>query len=242
MKQQVKAGSGNYYTVLEVAPGASHNEILHAYARAKQTYSGGALASYSILDDDTTEKILKEVENAFHVLGNPAKRRKYDMDMGYSPVADGDHHEINAIKVAPERTGPMIFTAPKLDADLDEHPKATVHVLNKAKHSTPGQSFEPNPEFERRIADCKELDGAFLRTVRIYRQWSVEALAQRCKLSPLHVRILEEEDTEHMLPAVYLRGHVRMIAHELQIPNPEDLSKNFVDRLLSAGKVAKSHF
>lgn len=73
----------NLYLVLDLTQHCSQNDILHAYNRAKSTYSRDSLASYSLYDDNAKEGILKEIEDAYFVLGDARKRQAYDISMGF---------------------------------------------------------------------------------------------------------------------------------------------------------------
>jgi DnaJ-class molecular chaperone len=81
----------NYYLALDLTPGVTHNQILHAYNRSKQTYESNSIASYGLIEGDSAKSIIEEIEEAFAVLGNPTKRREYDQKMGYS--TDGGRSE-----------------------------------------------------------------------------------------------------------------------------------------------------
>ena len=47
----------NLYLVLDLTQHCSQNDILHAYNRAKTTYSRDSLASYSLYDDNTKKRL-----------------------------------------------------------------------------------------------------------------------------------------------------------------------------------------
>ena len=74
----------NYYLALDIVPGASQNEIHHAYKRAKITYTQDSLAAYSLIEEDNNDQIMKEIEDAYEVLGHPSRRREYDIKMGFN--------------------------------------------------------------------------------------------------------------------------------------------------------------
>lgn len=256
-KEQVRSQGPNHYQTLDIIPGASHNEILHAYTRAKMTFSKDSLASYSILDEDSKNAMLEEVERAFAILGNPAKRREYDIKMGFHTWVDdavaaaGDEGaalEALTLTRRAEAPGP----APRLSslrvaAAAEAEPmESKLRVLPKAKPlvaaAEPSLDFEANPEFEQKINECKEVDGAFLKAVRIYRRLSADQLANRCKLSASHVVAVEEEDPERLHAPVYVRGHVALISRTLGLPNPDELAKTYIARLKTLNKLPKPVF
>ena len=291
MTKADSASRTNYYLVLDLMPGASHNEILHAYNRAKNTYTTGSLAAYSLMDDNDNKTILEEIEDAYAVLGHPSKRREYDLAMGFhSFAADQDQEltggyvsrgprvatltprtgidpeaqsmaampfdtfeddlppstQIPATRPAPTPTSmatpspsiprPSVFTPP---------PQQRVESRVESAPATPplrAASFEANPEFEKQIAECKAVDGPFLKAVRIYRQMTQEYIAQMCKLSVKHVIAVEEEDGTQLPQSVYLRGHVAMICRVVGLPDYEMLARSYVERMKQLGKLQKSTF
>jgi curved DNA-binding protein CbpA len=357
--QQSSKERVNLYLVLDLMPGASHNEILHAYNRAKNTYTGGSLAGYSLLDSDSAEGILEEIEKAYSILGNPSKRREYDLEMGYhtwneeksadskktqsTKDTNSGHSAHSGLAPVVRSRGSTIFesqsessnigialtalsqdresrnfgsgrssqesgvsnstelleksgsreivnevNAARIDAILEkvvesqndktESPSRTVIPMkapsanaassassstvrnrdNFTKRMNPQNAnpvassentqtqegrFEPNREFEDQIKNCSTVDGAFLRAVRVYRGFSVEALAHRTKLGPSHVMAVENEGGDMELPApVYLRGHVFLLCQTLGLPNPQKLATGYIDRLKVQGKIKPKVF
>jgi curved DNA-binding protein CbpA len=214
----------NFYLTLDIVPGASQNEILHAYNRAKKTYSNGSMAGYSLLEDGSTDNILDEIERAFEILGNPSKRREYDMVMGFSTWTEDD-------LVAASTASPSVTSKATewVKPDAGERRSKGGVVLEDV-------SYEPNPDFEKKIEACTEITGAFLKAVRIYRNLSVEQVAQRSKIAVARIAAIEEEDfTGHQ--AVYLRGHFAIVARVLNLPDPEKLAKDYTDRIRAEGKL-----
>lgn len=68
----------NYYEVLEVSTDAPTHEIHKAYHRAKATYSADNPALYSMFSADEARELLRLIEEAYSVLGNPSLRQAYD--------------------------------------------------------------------------------------------------------------------------------------------------------------------
>jgi curved DNA-binding protein CbpA len=245
----------NYYLTLDIMPGSSQNEILHAYNRAKMTYSSGSLASYSLLEETNNESIVHEIEKAFEILGNPSKRREYDLAMGFSTWSEDDARQGFSNPVISQ--APAKVAASKMDNLHDSdfadpigsppiefrekvaelrHGKVTERT-SQSTDSTSSKNFEPNPDFETRIKALTDLDGAFLRAVRVYRNLTVEQLASISKIAAVRITAIEEEDTTEHNQSVYLRGHVAILCRALDLPNPENLSKGYIQRLKSQGKL-----
>lgn len=223
----------NYYLVLDLIPGVTQNDILHAFNRAKATYSGNSLAAYSLMDEEENSAVLEEIEEAYRILGNPMKRREYDVRMGFQTWG-----------VSEERS--------KEQADPVQRINSQVHVVSgstsfvnseKKKHliAVPAlPESDRNSDFEREISEIKEITGAFIRSVRIYRQLSQDQLAQLCKLSLNNLAIIEEEIGEEMTHPTYVRGHVMLISQVLGLPDPANLAKSYIARMKSAGHFAST--
>ncbi len=261
----------NYYLTLDIMPGSSQNEILHAYNRAKMTYTSGSLASYSILEDTNNDSIVHEIEKAFEILGNPSKRREYDLLMGFdtwteeesrqgfsNPVLSQAHHGEGSSahhQAAPQSSqasgrgaGATTMVSEEYSDELSSPPiefrekvaelRGTRHGEKQGSLNVANKNFDPNPEFETKIKAVTELEGAFLRAVRVYRNLTVEQLATISKISAGRITAIEEEDTTEHNQSVYLRGHVAIVARALDLPNPEVLSKTYIARLRSQGKLS----
>lgn len=262
-----RLGMPNHYLTLDILPCASQNEIHHAYKRAKMTYSNGSLASYSLLEDENNENIIREIEIAYETLSNPSHRREYDIKMGFNtwteeqsakeeargysrpsvataelsgddgnPFGEVSYTEPSALAPAQMAARPMAVTLSR----TEDTRRAHVRVV-KTERGNDDFRFIANPDFESKIDGCTQLDGAFLRAVRIYKQISVEQLAARSKISPSKITAIEEEELENIYTQpVYLRGHVAIICRTLSIPNSEELSKKFTDRMRDEGKIVRS--
>ncbi len=249
----------NHYLTLDILPGASQNEIHHAYKRAKMTYSSGSLAAYSLLEDDNNEQIMTEIELAYEVLSNPAHRREYDLRMGFNTWTEeevarnfarpsvasgtedmgGDENPFEEITYEkPSVSSVASASVAPTAAKADEAKKPHVRVVKSLGDDD--IRFVANPEFEAKIEACEELDGAFVRAVRIYRQMTVEQMAARSKISPSKITAIEEEDLAAFYSQpVYLRGHVAILCRVLNIPNGEELARKFSERMKSEGKIPK---
>jgi hypothetical protein len=80
------------YDVLEVGPDASPQEVREAYLRLKSAYSRDSVALYTLVSREETEGMLRRIEQAYHVLSNPEKRKEYDRN----------HHLLSAEQEIPD--------------------------------------------------------------------------------------------------------------------------------------------
>lgn len=74
----------NYYEVLEIPSTARSEEIYHSYQRAKSAYSLDSLALYSLMSPEECRNVLELVEEAYSILSDPMKRKRYDEARGFN--------------------------------------------------------------------------------------------------------------------------------------------------------------
>ena len=211
----------NLYLVLDLTQHCSQNDILHAYNRAKTTYSRDSLASYSLYDDNAKEGILKEIEDAYFVLGDARKRQAYDIAMGF---VEGSSEQIQN----------------NFAHDTHSFTKPEPKEYKKKFEITPQIKVDKNPAFEEEIQNAKSLTGAFIRAIRIYRGYTEDQLAGLCQLKTDHILALEEERPLNLHHPVYLRGHLILICEALQIPRTAELAKTYIVKLQQEDKLARS--
>jgi hypothetical protein len=75
----------DYYELLEVGRDAAPAEIEEAYRRQMELLSGESLATYGLFVADDLVHFRQRVEEAHRVLGDPARRRAYDVASGHAP-------------------------------------------------------------------------------------------------------------------------------------------------------------
>ncbi|MGA1794512.1 MAG: helix-turn-helix domain-containing protein [bacterium] len=75
----------NHYEVLDLKPTATKAEIQQSFSKLKKTYDTDSLAVYSILSDEEREYMLVRVEEAYKILIDEEKRKKYDESIGFKP-------------------------------------------------------------------------------------------------------------------------------------------------------------
>lgn len=83
------AQAKDYYGIIGVAPGASEEEIKSAYRRMAKKYHPDAHPG-----DRECERKFREINEAYGVLGDSEKRKKYDADSGRAK-ARTDKPEVN---------------------------------------------------------------------------------------------------------------------------------------------------
>jgi hypothetical protein len=97
----------SYYETLDISFNANSESIRTAYIRAKNAYNRDSLAAYSLFDKEDSKRILDEIEEAFSVLCDSEKRRRYDESHGIisSESVYDSYHKGNHAVAAFSRDG-----------------------------------------------------------------------------------------------------------------------------------------
>jgi curved DNA-binding protein CbpA len=112
-----------HYEVLAVAPGASHEEVQRAYRQLARDHHPDTKAGASRAASEHARDIMAAVNSAWTVLGDPARRRAYDHELGARSPAQADpvepepeEHEawwdLDAEPTAPGGLGELVVLIP----------------------------------------------------------------------------------------------------------------------------------
>lgn len=205
----------NYYEVLEVEKNASPSQIEQAYLRARNAYSTDSVAMYSLMTRQECEDVLRQIEEAYSVLGFPQKRKEYDKVRGFNQngsISNENSANTKSHDVQYEEYG----------SNLHEAKVSKVTAQKKF-----GLEFEENSEMDRKIRECTEFTGPFLKEIREYKNVTVERMAEMTRISKTHIRGIESEDFSRLPAEVYVRGYVYQYAKVLKL-NPEDVAASFI--------------
>lgn len=143
----------SYYEILEVAPTAAQAEVHRAYQRAKTTYSQDNPALYSMFSREEARELLRMIEEAYAVLGNPTLRRSYDESLanGHSTdsmagAAAASHpveHQVAQHKVTIESQHRNLPDFADPDPGTPSHPERLSYQRSQAQFgSTPTASMK----------------------------------------------------------------------------------------------------
>lgn len=214
----------NYYEVLEIETNANPQQIENAYIRARNAYSGDSVALYSLMTKEECDSILGQIEEAYSVLGFPEKRREYDRLRGF-----------NQSGINPVRSMNQIYTI----TTVEDRPKDVIEYedygsnLIEAKVSKItaqkkfGLEYEENSEMDRKIRECSDYSGAFLREIREYKNVGIERMAEMTRISKTHLTAIENEDVTKLPAEVYVRGYVYQYAKVLKL-NPDQVAASYL--------------
>lgn len=242
----------NYYEVLEIPANARSEEIYHSYQRAKSAYSLDSIALYSLMSPEECRNVLELVEEAYSILSDPTKRKRYDEarglnrefnSMNYNALSDrtppvrGELSQQKTNSSAPkndEFTLNSLMTGSDVSVHGHGHTNATgVGTTNVNKLVTQKRfalDYVINADFEKEIEDENEFTGDFLRKIREYKNLDLDRLSDMTKVSRLYLQGIEMEDFGKLPAAVYVRGFVFQYAKCLKL-KPEVVANSYVARM-----------
>lgn len=205
----------NYYDILDVEMGASPNQIEQAYLRARNAYSSDSVALYSLMTREECEAILNQIEEAYSVLGFPEKRKEYDRVRGFNKN-DPSSSEKSEARVVPD------VQYEDYSSNLMEAKVSKISAQKKF-----ALEFQEDSEMNRRIRECSEFTGSFLKEIREYKNVSIERMAEMTRISKTLIKAIETEDLPKLPAEVYVRGYVYQLAKVLKL-NPEMVAASFI--------------
>lgn len=192
----------NYYETLEVAPGASFEEIERAYKIALTTYAPDSLAGYSVFQEGDSELLRERVEIAYRVLSDANARRQYDAQLADQPDEPAD--------------------------TAGSDPSAFASSASSSGASAP-QSLQPGDDLLELDEGGPDWDGARLRRARLQQGVELEQIAEVTKVNPTYLQFIEEERFEGLPAAVYVRGFVMGYAGCLGY-DPKQVASSYMQR------------
>lgn len=215
----------NYYEILEIRPDASYKEIGEAYRRAKETYSGESLATYSLFTQEECKEIVAAIEAAYSALSFSKSREEYDRRLS-AGISVEDIKPLSEIK-EPVKTGhlhhktaePMIFTEPKDDAashgvDALQHIPPAIKTdaeMPKTDQTAVAQNAAPIQ------LDGVEFRGSILKIIRERRGISLNLLADKTKININYLENIEAEKYHQLPSEVFLKGYLSQYAKFLSL-------------------------
>jgi curved DNA-binding protein CbpA len=248
----------NYYEVLEIPSTARSEEIYHSYQRAKSAYSSDSLALYSLMSPEECRNVLELVEEAYSILSDPMKRKRYDEARGINREFNALNYNALSDRVAPHRGESVYSNNSKLsNASVSSmlREEFTLNSQSSAPISTGEMSpraaqtlsnttnvtrlvtqkhfaldYIKNATFDKEIEDATEFTGELLRKIREYKSVDLERLSDMTKVSRLYLQGIESEDYDKLPASVYVRGFVFQYAKCLKL-KPEVVANSYVARM-----------
>lgn len=247
----------NYYEVLEIPSTARSEEIYHSYQRAKSAYSSDSLALYSLMSTEECRNVMVLVEEAYSILSDPMKRKRYDEARGINREFNALNYNALSDRVAPQRGGgyssinvsnsTSVSTMLSSEFTLNSQSSApistgemspraaqtlsnTTNVTKLVTQKRFALDYIINATFEKEIEDATEFTGELLRKIREYKSVDLERLSDMTKVSRLYLQGIESEDYDKLPAPVYVRGFVFQYAKCLKL-KPEVVANSYVARM-----------
>ena len=223
--------SQTYYEILEVDAGAPQDEIHRAYQRAKQTYSGGSPALYSMFSADETKELLKLIEEAYNVLSNQEARSRYDRQINDSPATAVATQQLDSHKKPTGYATPAQYHEQM--QQTPSRPSVGASPVPEGFAKTRFGVYEINPLLEEEIESCENFTGEFIRKIRNYKKVSIEDLSEYIRVSKTYINAVEMEDYDGLPAAVFVRGFVSQMAKALNLHEPK-VTSSYMTRFKAA--------
>ncbi len=242
----------NYYDVLEIPSTARTEDIYHSYQRAKAAYSSDSLALYSLMSQEECRNVLELVEEAYSILSDPNKRKRYDEARGLNRDFNNVNYNTLSDRVAPIRVEPQALNTPHSTSMANEfvlnsqatgsdvsvngitqNPGVGTTTTNVNKLVTQKRfalDYVINADFEKEIEDTQEFTGDFLRKIREYKNLDLDRLSDMTKVSRMYLQGIELEDFGKLPAPVYVRGFVFQYAKCLKL-KPEIVANSYLARM-----------
>lgn len=246
----------NYYEVLEIASNARSDEIYHSYLRAKSAYSSDSLALYSLMSPEECRNVLELVEEAYSILSDPMKRKRYDEARGINRDFNTTSYNALSDRVAPLRqeivhhstlTSPGMTSNTRSEFTLNSQATGSdisINSLSSNSHSGSGTTnvnklvaqkrfaldYVVNADFEKEVEESVEFSGDFLRKIREYKNLDLDRLSDMTKVSKMYLQGIELEDFGKLPAPVYVRGFVFQYAKCLKL-KPDVVANSYLARM-----------
>jgi hypothetical protein len=206
----------NYYEMLDIKPEATALEIRGAYNAALQMYQADSLVSYSFFSQEERSKILGLLEKAYLTLINEKEREKYDNDLIESGVISV------AEKSAAAKKGPVNI--------FDINRQGDNAVLRK-NHNAELKAKVSQSQLVREIISRQDISGADLREIRNELGVAIENIHQETKIRLDYLNYIEEDKTEKLPAAVFIKGFVKAYLKSLYIEPADEICARYMNTL-----------
>jgi len=188
------APAKNYYELLQISTNATPIDIVNAYRHAKLAYRQDSLALYSLYSSEEIENIRSRIEEAYHVLSNPEKRRAYDASLG---AKTGTAH------TETDRNKKVIRLSDYSERD------SVQTMLNIASDMNAEQSFM------HRYDDADKYSGALLKKIREEKGITIDSIAKHTRIGKQYLKAIEAERQDDFPATIYLKGYLGQYAAEI---------------------------
>lgn len=233
------------YEILEVPPDAATAEIENAYARARELYCPGSLATYSLMSPEEATALADRIEEAKRTLLDPDARARYDATLAVAAGAVQAAGRIavtgaGAVAAGPQRPWVVPPVIPALSVTPIPRPAQPEPVPEPKPAAAPApiqlkKEVAGDPQArEFPVPEGAIWTGEALRKVRESRGLSVRDLCERTKVTRYHLENIEADRFTLLPAAVYLRGIIMAVARELRLDG-QKVARSYLERMDGGG-------
>jgi flagellar biosynthesis protein FlhG len=216
----------DHYRVLEVVPKASPKEVQSSYQLLKRTYDPETTFLAPVLEAPALRDLQARIEAAYRTLIFLESRASYDRQMlERGALRAEDVRGLHAEPSAPAPAAPPESSSPPAAADVVIEAVAAVpgateappRTAQAAAPATVPVTTHPGTPDETTPAPTSDpprtpASGAEIRDLRQRLSLSLEAIAERTKVRPIHLQAIEEERFGDLPAAVFVRGFLKAYA------------------------------
>jgi len=211
-----------HYEILSVDKSATRFAIRESYLRLKNLYSNGGDGLYGVAGADDLARHIQELDAAFEVLNDDARRASYD-------------DKLAGIKSAQE-TRDWTNEGSAWNAQLISPTNDVIQTSRSLLKVTKTQASGVNrQDLQVKLLVIMEEgdvgDGSILVALRQAVGVGQPEIQERTKISFDYIRSMESNQFDRLPKVVYVRGFMRSYLRYLNCPNPEKIVSAYVARL-----------
>jgi hypothetical protein len=211
-----------HYEILNVDKSATRFAIREAYLRLKNLYSNGGDGLYGVAGADDLTRHIQELDAAFDVLNDDARRASYDSELaGVKPTHEtrdwtNEGSDWNAASLSPNhdviQTSRSLLKVTKTQANGVNRQDLQVKLLGIMDEGDVG-------------------DGSILVALRQAVGVGQSEMQERTKIALEYIKYMEANQFDRLPRVVYVKGFMRSYLRYLNVPNPEKIVSAYVSRL-----------
>lgn len=213
-----------YYDILNVDRAANKFAIRESYLRLKNLYANGGDGLYGVVGTNDLSHHLKELELAFEVLNDDARRAAYDRTLMQTTL-DGSDGASTTRLTSEMRDSTTGFVG----ADVVQTNRS---VLRVTRTYAPGSADNTlQTKMLNIIEDGDVGDGSILVALREAAGVGQAEMQERTKISLEYIRNMEANQFDRLPKVVYVKGFMRSYLRYLSVPNAEKIVTAYIARL-----------
>ena len=204
--------SDNHYDVLQIPPGATREEIRHAYQQASALYDSKSVATYALFSDAQRQALLWAIDEAFETLIDDDRRIAYNqmlIDTGVLDATAFDNHVRQEPRVRPDTGGPF------------KEESLCRWAASRARE----------PEMHQRIdaiLSGPQLSGPQLKELRKAYGIDLSEIYATTRISKDVMTAIEADRIEDLPAMVYLKPFLKSLSRILQI-DPSQVVERYLN-------------